>query len=174
MNRSIAIVICILIIFALAYLLILPKYQFLESSWENVEKKQGELNYLKDYFLELNKVAEDFKAYEVEFSKIESAIPSDPSAPSLFNFVQAKASQNGLVLENVSLVSIKPFTQGSNIKEYHFSIELSGFYPAFKNFLTTLEKSGRLIEVERINFIAPNKENDPISFGVGIKVYSEQ
>ena len=173
MNRPIIIAICILIIFALAFLLISPKYQALKSSWTNIEKKQGELNYLKDYFVELNKTSEDFKAYETEFLKIESAIPLDPSVPSLFNFIQTKASQNGLVLKNVSLTATNQSVQRSNIKEYHFSIELSGFYPAFKNFLSILEKSGRLIEIERITFSAP-KEKEPTSFGIGIKVYSEE
>ena len=173
MNRPIVIALCVFIIFALAYLLILPKYQTLESARSNIEKKQGELNYLKDYFAELEEISKDFKGYETEFLKIESALPLGPSLPSLLHFIQTKASQNGLVLKNVSMTTMSSFAQSSNIKEYHFTIELSGFYPAFKNFLSTLEKSGRLIEIERISFVAP-EEKEPTSFGIGIKVYSEE
>jgi Tfp pilus assembly protein PilO len=171
MNRPIIIVICIFIIIILGVLLIWPKYQILKASLVNVEKKASELKHLTDDIADLKKISEDLKGYEAELLKIESALPSDPSLPSLLGFIQTKASENGLVLKNFSSVSVSPFAKDSDIKEQRLSIELSGFYPAFKNFLAVLEKSGRLIEIEQISFSSP-KEKEPIFFTVGIKVYS--
>jgi len=171
MNRPIIIAICIVIVIALGALLIWPKYQILKASLVNVEKKAAEFNYLNDYFADIKKISEDFKKYEAEFLKVESALPSDPSLPSLLHFIQTKASQNGLVLKNISSVSVSSFAKDSDIKKQYLSIELSGFYPAFKNFLAVLEKSERLIEIEQISFFA-SKEKEPIIFNLGIKVYS--
>lgn len=171
MNRPIIIVICVLITLAMMFLLISPKYQTLMSFKVKIDEKQYELNYLKEYFVKLGNINKDLKGYEPELSKIESALPSDASLASLFYYIQTKTSQNGLVLKSVSLATVTTSLQRNDIKEYHFSIELSGFYPAFKNFLSTLEKSGRLIEIERISF-SSTEEKKPASFGVGIKVYS--
>ena len=171
MNRPIIIAICIFITLTLIFLLISPKYQTLVSFKTKIEEKKNELDYLKAYFVELGNFYKDLKGHEPELSKIESALPSDVSPSDLLYFIQTKTSQNGLVLKSASLVTITPSLQRSDIKEYHFSIELSGFYPAFKNFLSTLEESGRLIEIERISF-SSTKEKEPASFGVGIKVYS--
>jgi len=171
MNRPIIIAICIVIVIALGVLLIWPKYQILKASLVNVEKKAAELNYLNDYFADIKKISEDFKKYEAEFLKVESALPSDPFLPSLLKFIQTKASENGLILKGFSSVSVSSFVKDSDIKEQYLSIELSGFYPAFKNFLAVLEKNERLIEIEQISFSA-SKEKEPMIFNLGIKVYS--
>jgi len=171
MNRPIIIAICIVIVIALGVLLIWPKYQILKASLVNVEKKAAELNYLNDYFADIKKISEDFKKYEAEFLKVESALPSDPFLPSLLKFIQTKASENGLILKGFSSASVSSFAKDGDIKEQYLSIELSGFYPAFKNFLAVLEKSERLIEIEQISFSA-SKEKEPIIFNLGIKVYS--
>ena len=173
MNRPIIIAICIVIVIALGVLLIWPKYQILKDSLVNVEKKAAELNYLNDYFADIKKISEDFKKYEAEFLKVESALPSDPFLPSLLKFIQTKASENGLILKGFSFssVSVSSFVKDSDVKEQRLSIELSGFYPALKNFLAVLEKSERLIEIGQISFSA-SKEKEPIFFNLGIKVYS--
>ncbi len=171
MNRPIIIAICVVVVIALGVLLIWPKYQILKDSLVNVEKKAAELNYLNDYFADLKKISEDFKKYEAEFLKVESALPSDPFLPSLLKFIQTKASENGLILKVFSSGSFSPLAKDSDIKEQYLSIELSGFYPAFKNFIAVLEKSERLIEIEQISFSA-SKEKEPIIFNLGIKVYS--
>lgn len=171
MNRPIIIAVCVLIVIALGVLLIWPKYLILKDSLVKVEKKAIELKYITDYFADLKKISEDLKGYEAELLKIESALPSDPSLPSLLHFIQTEASQNGLILKRISSASVGPLAKDSDVKEQSLSIELSGFYPAFKNFLAVLEKSGRLIEIEQISFSA-SKEKEPIIFTLEIKTYS--
>jgi len=57
------------------------------------------------------------------------------------------------------------------IKEMNFELGLSGSYSSFKNFLSILERSSKLIEIEKISFSVGEKEK-PWDFNLGIKVYS--
>jgi Tfp pilus assembly protein PilO len=77
-----------------------------------------------------------------------------------------------LVLKNESFNFSSVSKESLAKKEYRFSLELSGSYPAFKNFLAILEKSAKIIEVENISFSSPAKDDSAFSFNVAVKFYS--
>jgi len=171
MNRAITIAICFFLTFILGLSFLRPKYQDLKSLQKKVEEKRVELQSKEEYFLNLSNIAEELKKYQDQLFKIDSALPPDPSIPALTNFLQKKISQSGLVLNEVSLVSITPFEDLPGIQKIHLDLRVLGSYSSFKNFLLTLEKSARLIEVENIAFSSP-EDKDPFSFDLRIKVYS--
>lgn len=171
MSRPIIIAICFCLILVLGVGFLWPKYQDLNILQKKVEEKRAELQSKEEYFLNLSNTSEELKKYENQLLKIDSALPPDPSIPALLDFLQKKISQSGLVLDETNLVSIIPFEDLPGIQETHLDLQVLGSYPSFKNFLLTLEKSARLIEVEEIVFSSPEKEA-PSSFNLRIKVYS--
>lgn len=170
MNRPITIAVCIWLSLILGVGFLWPKYQDLRNSQKKIEEKKAELQYKEEYFSELNKTSDALKEYSEILQKIDSSLPADPNLPSLFDFLQKVSSQNGLVLKRINPVSTTPF-EDSKIQETHLNLSLSGSYSAFKNFLSTLQKSARLIEIESITFSSPEKE-ETFNFDLKIKVYS--
>lgn len=164
--------------------MIWPKYQESEALRLKIEEKETEIRYLEAYFSNLNQLSQELEGYEVQLSKIGFALPSDSSLAliSLINFLQKASSQNGLIFKELgsfSIISPKTLTETpglpetkppSEIKEIHLSFEVAGSYSALKNFLHTLEKSARLIEVENISFVY--EEVEIFSFNFEIKTYS--
>lgn len=169
MIRPIAIAICLLIVFGLGVGLIWPKYQSLQSLIKDIEKTRAELKSRTEYFSRLAEISERLKEHAESFSKIDSALPSDFSLPFFLDFLEKASSQSDLVLGQVGAFVSQP---EGEIQEHSLNISLSGSYSAFKNFLSSLEKSARILEVQNISFSSTKEPALPYTFNVNIKTYS--
>ena len=175
MNRLIVTIICLLISFILIITLILPKKEDLNLSQKKVEEKMAELRGKEEYFSNLSKISAELKNYTLNLSKIDLALPEEPDLPALFDFLQKSTSQSGLVLTGIRLSALTPPValreRPSEFQEIKLNLGVTGSYSSFKNFLSILEKSARLIEVELISFSGAPKE-ESIKFDLQIKVHS--
>lgn len=170
MSRLLIIFFSLLITLTLVFLLILPISKEIKSFQFEIEQKKAEIQYQEEKISHLNNLLEKLNQYQPELQKINLALPADPSLPSLFNFIQKKALENGLILEDISAFSINPLKE--RIKQINFQLKFTGFYPGFKNFLSDLEKSARITEIEELSFSVPIKKEDPTSYQLKIKTYS--
>ncbi len=170
-SIPIIIAVCFLLFLILGGGLILPKYQGFKNIQTTIAEKEVELQYKQQYFSDLVGVKAELDEYEEELSKIDSALPSGPSLPSLFNFLQKTGSQSGIVLKGIS-----PFAtisqEESKTRKTEFSLEISGDYTSFKSFISILEKSARLIEIENISFSLPKEGSDIFTFNIKMAVSS--
>jgi len=158
-----------------------PRYQELNNLWAQIKNKELEIQYQNEYYQELNSLSQKLEERQEGLAKIDSALPSKPRLPSLLKFFQKTASENGLILTSAGEFSIKSLPE-ANLKEIQNSLNLSGSYPALKNFLRALEKSARLIEVDSISFSASRLPATPgvpeariseiFNFQLKIKTYS--
>jgi len=162
---------CFILSLVLGIVLLWPRYQNLKELQESVSQKETEIQQQEQYFSNLSQIEEKIRKYDKELAKINSALPEDPSLPSLFNFLQKASSQSGLILKGISPFEISLLESSPNLKEIQFSFQVSGPYSSFKDFLSTLENSARLIEVENISFSSP-KEGELFNFNLRVKVYS--
>jgi Tfp pilus assembly protein PilO len=170
MPRIFIIISCIFLTFILGVFLIWPKYQELEALKLKIFQKQLEFQSQEEYLTDLKNASQELEKYQESLSKIDSALPEDASLPALFDFFQKASSQSGLVLGNFGSVTISP-KEESTLKEIRLALSLSGSYSALKDFLSILENSARMVEVENISFSSPS-EKEPFFFKLGIKVYS--
>jgi len=178
MPRPIAIIICLFLALIIGFGLLIPKYQNLNLLKLRIQLKEAELQNEEEYFSKIHIISEDLKKYEEGLAKISSAFPDDSQLPSLFNFIQKTAAQSGLVLKKVVPAKSKSIKEelvkegwDSEILETGVNLTVAGSYASFKNFVSTLEKTARIIEIESISFTTPQKEG-PIDFNLRIKVYS--
>jgi Tfp pilus assembly protein PilO len=184
MSKLIFIFLGMVAILAIGFFLIWPKYQKFEKLRVDLGNKEIELRYAQEHFEKNQKLLEDLKEYQDQISKIDLALPGDSSfaAISSINFVGNAASQNALNLKNLKSFSIaepKPPAQAagapaqppSKVKEILVDFEVSGFYPALKNFINALENSAKLIEVENLTLEIKEKEEMP-TFNLKIKTFS--
>jgi len=178
MPRPLAIIIGLILLLALGIAAVFPKYQNLNLLQLKVKEKEAEFQSEKEYFSNLDDISEKLKKYEESLSKINSALATEPRLPSLLNFLQTAASQSGLVLKKIAPTLPSPLREelvkegwSSEIRETGINLAVAGSYSSFKNFLSTLEKTARMAEVESISF-STVEEAGPIDFNLRIKVYS--
>lgn len=169
-NQPFYIVASIFISIVLIFTLVLPKYQDLAVLKEEILLKKSEFQSQEKYFQDLKKIAESLMEYATSISKIDYALPPEPYPAELLNFIQKVSSQSGLSLKAIDLVSTTPI-ENEKIKESRVKLGLIGDYPQLKNFLSILENSARVIEVENISFVSSEKEI-PFEFNLTLKVYS--
>ena len=154
--------------------------QFLSSDAEKQIKELVKLmGDLAKSYEQAFKSSKKLDEHQEELTKIDSALPSEFSAPSLLKFLQKIAPENGLVLTAVSSSLAQPLSQRNDIKEIQSSLSLSGSYSSLKNFLKVLEKSARLIKIDSVSFSTSQKkegETAEISkifdFQLEVKTYS--
>lgn len=173
MPRILISTISIALTILIAIFLLWPKYLKLANLEGQIKAKETELKFKAEYYQELSFLSEKLKReFPEELEKISSALPTNPSPPSLYQFLQKTASENGLILKSIGSFSISPSTALPGIKEITLSsLEFSGSYSSFKNFLSALEKNSRIIEVENISFSAPT-EGEMLDFKLTIKTHS--
>lgn len=171
-NRLIIIAISVIIAIVLVITLILPKYRELNALQVGVEQRQAELQRRKDYFKDLYNMSEELKEYQEALSKIDSALPPELSLPSLLDYLERISAENNLIFGSIGGVRTYTLEQRPNIREHYLSFSLSGSYASFKEWLYTLEKSSRLIEVTSINLSTSGLGEDYFHFNLGIKFYS--
>ena len=169
-NYPLIIAISLFLSLALGIGLVLPKYQELRALEEKIRDKKMEIASQEEYFSDLQKISEQLKEYQVPLAKIGQALPQNPSLPQLLDFFQKTGSQSGLVLKGISPAFTVPVEGISGVRQTSLSLALEGSYPSFKDFLSILENSARLIELENISFSSPKE--GPFTFNIRIKVYS--
>ena len=135
------------------------------------ENKEIEINSRNAYFQNLRSLSEKLEEFKEDVAKIEAALPSDPSPPSFYNFLQKTVSENGLILRNIGGFAVSPLTSNPSLNAISLSLEVSGSYASLKNFLGAIEKSARIVEVNSISFSAPEEEG-LFNFTLGIQAQS--
>jgi len=150
------------------FFFISPLKNSVDALTSQLRQKRLEYQTLEQYFQEIENILEKLSEYSEEISKIDTALPEDPSLPHLFDFLYRASMLSGVLLESVDNPSLK--TEG-DLKKWTTTLTLKGEYSSFKDFISVIEKSARLIKVENIS-ITQTKETPSLSFKVTISVFS--
>lgn len=163
------------------FFLVSPKYHKWGDLRQKQESKELLLREKQSYFSKLGQLSHRLQAKEGTLSKIDSALPSKPETSRLLNFLSETAKNNGLLLTKIGPITKSQVSSGEQqvgkgqeekpvLKEITFSFKLLGDYPSLKNFLTAVEKSARLIEIENLSF--SSKKPGLFQFNLTAKVHS--
>jgi Tfp pilus assembly protein PilO len=159
------------LVLVIGWLIIWPKFGEYSDLKQNIEIKQIELQYKEEYIAKLQSLKEKLEEKKDQVSKISSALPDENSTPSIYKFIEESASASGMALEGISPFSEAVSQINSRLNETSFSVNVSGSYPAFKSFLTALEKSARLFDMDSIS-LSMTSEEDIFKFQLGIKAFN--
>lgn len=150
--------------------LILPKRQELGDLESALRVRELEFQIRESYFLSLRQTYQRLKEHEQALEKIKTALPQEPEFGRLLSFFAKTAKENGLLLTEVdAIVTHPPLEPEKAIQETTFSARVFGDYFSFKNFLKSLERSARLIVIERISL---SPKNGLYGFELELRVYS--
>jgi len=177
-HTTLIILICLLILLTLGgYFLCWPKYQEFKGKKVEIETKDEEIGLKEEYLSNLEILSEKLSTYEEQLSKIDSALPEDPSVAALFNFFQKTSSENGLILTDIDVSELfssgdsaqDQESSGERIQKMSFSLSVGGSYSAFKNFLSAVYKNSRLIEIKSISFSSSEEVKDLFDFSLNLE-----
>ena len=171
MSRIISIL-NVLIVFALFLTIIflwLPQFQKNRNFNEELTVRRQELENKIEHFKKLNVIENQLKGYAEELNIMDSSIPDDPLLPDLFYFIENLSLENGLILENISSSNISSGKiEEGKVEKISLSISLFGTYNSFKNFLSSIYSSSRIIEVKSISF-SSGKDEKGLNYGVSLE-----
>ena len=170
-NRFYLIIPALISVFILSFLLVWPKYEDFRTMQANVREKTIELKNKEEYFVKVQETHKKLVDPLGVFPIINTALPEEPTAPSSFYYFQERAGGTGLILKEIDLEGVSVSSKSPTISETDISMSLIGRYrPAFKNFISYIENSGRLFEISEISFESPkDPEDEFFEFNINLK-----
>ena len=160
-----------------------PEYQNYKGLKKDIANKKIKIEKKQLYIARLKSLSSKVDIRKSSINKIETALPPVVNYAFLINFLGKKADENGLLLKSFdkeqapsSKDKKKNADENKNkkkeikAKKNYFSVTLSGTMDSFENFVSSLEKSSRLFEVE--NITVKKGEKGFLDFSVVFSVYS--
>lgn len=158
---------------------------------EEISREFDELIANRDQLLDkVNTISKE------DLARLDRMLPSGPHASDFLTAIEAITIEGGVALRRIDLASpeaakteappvrpgaspqlqprpasaLAPTRELRETSVLPFSVQVSGSYPAFKNFLAGMERNMRLIDVEDISFNSGGKA-EIIDFSVKAKTY---
>jgi len=169
MKNYISILILFSLSIVLIFLLVSPQYQKFNDLKKEISAKEFESASQERYFEGLRENSEELKKYESFLLKLDSALPENPSLPEFSNLIQKLSSEAGVSLNGLGSYSTELYDK-LGIKKTTADLVVSCGYSEFKNFLSILETSARIIEVEKISF--SGEKTEPFNYNLILAFYS--
>ncbi len=163
-NKSIIIISATLIIVAaIGFFMIWPTASSIWQSWQALSASQADLKKAE----EKAQALADLKKNATQINNVAAIagnyIPQSYDSSQLILELSTIAANNNLTVQQTSINQVTPASSPtptpqagsnssvSNLKDISFSIQLSGAYPDFLNFLKAIETSSKLTIVTSIN-----------------------
>ena len=131
---------------------------------------------------ERNKLVTKYNSFDQELvKKLDTLLPRNPDNVQLILSLDAAAQQYGVMLQNVKIEENNPNNQNTprpgqapvntEIGTLNITFSVSGTYEGFTNFIRSLEKSLRIIDINKLSFTALDDTKTTYQYTVGIKSY---
>ncbi len=159
------------LVFASILLLVfvtLPVFQNFLEAHQEVKIKRNEFNREEEKINELKKINQQISDYPEQIELVLQAIPDNPEVPSTVYHIQEIAEKNNVLISGLNNFSTNT---SLSVKETTLSFSLYSFYGNFKNFISDIENSAKMIHVESFE-IKSDKDSDILSINLIIKTYS--
>jgi len=148
------------------YFLVWPKYENYVVSKKEFDTKDEEIRAKEEYLPKLEVISVKLLEFEDQVSKVETAIPTEPSVAAIFNYLQKTTSRNGLILEGIDvsgLFNLNKTELSERMERMPFSITVMGSYSSLKVFLLDIYLNSRIINISSVNFAYNPMEDAPIT-----------
>lgn len=116
---------------------------------------------------------------QTKLAQLATMLPTNPENMKLILSLQSVASQYGMVLQNVKIedpssdpAGQKPGAQANTeLGTLTINFSVAGSYASFTNFVRTIERSLRMIEIQKVSFSASDPKSQNYQYSVAVKTY---
>ena len=189
--KGIITIILLIVLVVIIMFLDLPAYNKVGFLKNEIEKYEQFLEEKKELLVKVGQLKEIYESREEEINKVYYVLPPSADIPNLIVQFEALASENGLILGNLSFSQVETakktgkVTWGGEAEEttavevealgtyqnLEVSLSLTGSYQSFKSFLKALEHNIRLMDIKSISFSSAKAETTTHTFAVSLEVY---
>lgn len=159
---------------AIVFWVLLPLYYDVQSALELKTQNENNLSDRLKLTANLERLVNQYNERLSDAASFGRAIPEGQNIPELLVNFEALASENGLVF---SAINFKPKDfKTVGVKTLIMEVKVKGSYPAFKNYLTAMEKSLRIFDVMNVSFagVSPGQTGakiDNLEFNLVVNTY---
>ena len=151
-----------------------PLYGDVTSALDLKKQNQDNLTEREKLTANLERLISQYNERSTDVASLNKAIPSDQNIPELLVNLEAIASENNLIFGGVNFKSKDLKAKG--VKTLVMEIKVKGSYPAFKNYLKSMEKSLRIFDVISVSFsgVGPGQigaKIDNLEFNLIVNTY---
>lgn len=161
--------------------LLFPQYQNYKILNKELSLKREELSSKNEYFNSIHATKQILDGKKDDLSKIDNALPLDPDPVIVLLSIQKKASDNGVVITKVNSLSVedgnKRGVKGSfsgeknSFRKIKISLSLAGSYESIVNFISSLEKDPRIINIEEMSILSNKKNKNSMDLEIKVESY---
>ncbi len=144
----------------LFWVLVMPSYDKVSANREALTERKTLLEGRGAIIANVKSLLKDYAAHADEVKRFSSIVPAQKSAAEIVSAIQTLATQNGVQLNTLAVGATLGDTQNP-YQDQTIDIGVNGSYPAFKSFLSALEKNIRVIDITSID-ASPTTEDSPI------------
>lgn len=130
--------------------ILLPIYNDIKLTVELKEKNEINLSDRIKLTTNLENLTKQYNQRLTDINSFNQVIPEGQKIPELLVNLEALASENGLTFSSVNFTPKDLKAPG--VKTLILAVRVKGSYPAFKNYLSAMEKSLRIFDVISISF----------------------
>lgn len=144
--------------------------------WTEMTLISAERDELRDTLKRVNdlskkkdQISKDYNSIsQKDLDSLEEFFPRTPESGVLLLNMDKLAKENGMILKSIGMTEgqDEPIAKDSNpkVKNFSFMATLSGSYSSFSSFLKSLEKTRRLIEIDKLTFDSGNDQQSRKDF----------
>jgi len=195
-KKSIISLISFIVSLILFFVFVIPLFSSARVMYLNLNQKHQEIEKLKELANNIEKIKQDYGDISEEVEKVLLTLPEEKDLPQLLVQFEKLAINNGLLLESIEFGEISKKKESDfirTIEDYEtlnqskkilsifpnsfVLIRIVGSYSAFKNYISSLEKNVRSMDIYSIEFSSSNKSGNlfgnsgVFEFNLGINVY---
>lgn len=169
MNKNLIASIIVALGFALLFILVLPEYDAVKSDKAVLQARQELLNERTAEVKNFKDLEREADARQSEIGKITTFVPPKKQIDEVVSSIQRMTSDSGLQLVSLAAAAVTDNAE-TRYRKLFINVEAVSQYPAFINFLRSLEQSLRLYDVSDI---AAGVSSGGLGAGVNfsIKIY---
>jgi Tfp pilus assembly protein PilO len=175
--RSIVSIVLILGSIIVGYFVMFPRWTAYTQAKAALSVQQDQQTNLKLAQSQLNSFLAQYKQHTQDAATLNQALPlSQDQLYNVLNDLDTLSKQSGMTIGTLSVVDSAQADQlgasANAIQPVNLDFTTSGTYPAFKNFLTTLESNLRIIDVNSLNLSSSDSGN--MTFDLKFTTYYEK
>ena len=188
-NKFATTTILLIINLILIFLFVVPKYQESIDLQLSLIEKQSRYNIQSNNYIKILADLKDINDRKYSLDKINSALPPNFSVAPIVYFLQKEATENQLTVKSITFSNdlqknyenVLSSDSEKEVRKVGMLVDLSGSYQGLKKFLSSLDESARLFQVDKIYFSLPDSfsessylQNKPqtYNFKLEIKTYT--
>jgi len=165
------VLISLVIIALIVVVLLVPTISSFARLKTRIAETEAKIETQNEFLVQLQVTAQRMEENKELVAKIENALPVGPDAASLLDFLDESATRNGVNLEEITWLDKNKTAEGK-VQDYLMSINFSGSYYSFRNFVNDIEKSSRIIDIDQIEFNSKRERGLPIEFKLYLRIHS--